>query len=44
MKCMHMISRDGDHSEVWGRGQLPFGTFPKIRFGTLTRALDWNDY
>ena len=30
MKCMHMISRDRDHSEGWGEGQLPFGTFPKI--------------
>ena len=30
MKCMHMISRDRDHSEGWGWGQLPFGTFPKI--------------
>ena len=20
MKCMHIISRDGDHSEGWGRG------------------------
>ena len=30
MKCMHMISRNKDHSEGWGWGQLPFGTFPKI--------------
>ena len=33
MKCMHMISRDRDHSkerEPGGRGQLPFGTFPEF--------------
>ena len=32
MKCMHMISRDRDHSEGWGTGgggQLLFGTIPK---------------
>ena len=32
MKCMHMISRDRDHSKGRGvdRGQLLFGIFPKI--------------
>ena len=35
MKCMHMISRDGGHSDSellrgGGRGRRPFGKFPKI--------------
>ena len=46
MKCMHSISRDGDHSEGWGLGVNcrlePILEF--IRFGTLTRPLDWYDY
>ena len=43
MKCMHMISRDGDHSE--GRGVGVNGRLQHFRkflhFGTLTRPLDW---
>ena len=46
MKCMHMISRDGDHSEGWGVGVNcclePFRKF--ISFGTLARPKDWYDY
>ena len=46
LKFMHMISRDGDHSEGWRVGVScrlePFRKF--IRFGTLTRPLDWYDY
>ena len=46
MKCMHMISRDRDHSEERGvgvNGRLePFRKF--IRFGTLTRPLEWYNY
>ena len=46
MKWMHMIFRDKDHTEGQGvgvNGRLePFQKF--IRFGTLTRPLDWYDY
>ena len=42
MKCMHMISRDRDHSEGWGVGVNcrlePFWKF--IRFGNVTRPLE----
>ena len=42
MKCVHMISRDRDHSEGRGlgvNGRLePFKKF--IRFGTLTTPLE----
>ena len=43
IKCMHMISRDRDHSE--GRGVGVNGRLKPlrklIRFGTLTSPLDW---
>ena len=43
IKCMHMISRDGDHSEGWGMlvncRLEPFRKF--IWFGSVTRPLDW---
>ena len=46
MKRLHMISRDGDHSEGWGLGVNcrlePILEF--IRFGTLTCPLDCCDY
>ena len=46
MKCVHMISRDGDPSEGWGVGVNcrlePLQKF--IRFGSVTRPLDWYDY
>ena len=46
MKCMHIISRDRDHSEgrrEGANGRLePLRKF--IRLVTLTRPLDWYDY
>ena len=39
MKCMHMISRGGDHSEGWGVG-VNLDLFQKfIRFGSGTLPL-----
>ena len=46
MKCMNMISRGRDHSEGLGVGinysLEPFRKF--IRFGSVTRPLDYYDY